>query len=77
MYTISGSDIERGVATSEDKYDGDSNRLISRYGDVESRAKLFDIPCIGILQKKYKLFRHIPFLQPYEYSYNVSTSNDV
>jgi hypothetical protein len=23
MYTISGSDIERGVATSEDKYDGD------------------------------------------------------
>ena len=75
--TVKGSDIERGVATSEDKYDGDSNRLISRDGDVESRAKLFDIPCIGILQKKYKLFRHIPFLQPYEYSYNVSTSNDV
>ena len=70
--TILGTDRERGIHTEVDE---SSNQKLSSNSYQNQRSYLFDLPLIGGLQERCKIFRRIPFLQPYIRSYDFTPCN--
>ncbi|XP_033725047.1 solute carrier family 23 member 2-like [Pecten maximus] len=57
--TVKGTKEERGIKNMSYFDTGSGNHLLDKHQSV------YDVPGVSKLQRKFRIFRHIPFLQPY------------
>ncbi|XP_076107455.1 solute carrier family 23 member 2-like [Mytilus galloprovincialis] len=69
--TVKGTDRERGILK-EDALSVENKQMLLQDNHEIPRSRLFDLPCVSRLQKSCKPLRHVPFLQPYIESYDVT-----
>ncbi|XP_052074200.1 solute carrier family 23 member 2-like [Mytilus californianus] len=71
--TVRGTDRERGILN-EDEFSAINKQLLVNDDHVIPRSRLFDLPFVSRLQNSCKPLRHVPFLQPYIDSYDVTVN---